>query len=95
MNVKYSELKKKDVFNVTSGENYGKIQDLIIDEESGKIEKIAVTGKKSAFLNCDLLEIKFCEIQKIGADAVLVKRGRCKKDDCGCLPCKPCDCDDE
>ncbi len=83
MSVKYSELKKKDVFNLISGENYGKIQDLIIEKRSGKIQSIVVPGKKSAFLNCESIEIPYCDIDKIGADAVLVKLGSCKKND-GC-----------
>ena len=96
MDIKYTELKKKEVFNVFTGENYGKIQDLIINEKSGVIESIIVPGKKSNFLSCESLEIKFCEIEKIGKDAVLIKRGSCKKDACDiCERCgkpKPCDC---
>ncbi len=99
MNIKYSELKKKEVFNVVTGENYGKIQDLIINTNSGEIECIIVPGKKSSFLNCENVEIKFCEIEKIGSDAILVKRGKCKKDVCNDKPrnevCINYDCDDE
>lgn len=90
MSVKYSELKKKDVFNITSGENYGKIQDLIIEKRSGKIQSIVVPGKKSTFLNCESIEIPYCDIDKIGTDAVLVKHGSCKnKNSRGC--CNDCD----
>ena len=88
MEIKYTELKKKEVFNVATGENYGKIQDLIIDSKSGKIEKIIVPGKKSSFLNCESLEIQFCEIEKRGRDAILIKIGSCKKMECEIL--KPC-----
>lgn len=90
MSIKYSELKKKEVFNVISGENYGKIQDLIIDKKTGKIDKIIVPGKKQGFLSCESLEIKFCDIEKIGTDAILVRFGNCKKDDdCKCVK-NPC-----
>ena len=101
MNIKYSELKKKEVFNVLTGENYGKIQDLILNKKSGQIEKIIVPGKKNNFLNCESLEIKYSEIEKIGQDAILIKRGG-KKEDCA-PPCNDicteeiavCDFDDE
>ena len=87
MSIKYSELKKKEVFNVSTGENYGKIQDLIIDSKSGKIEKIIVPGKKNGFLNCESIEIKFCDVEKIGRDAILIKIGNCRVKECEPAPC--------
>ena len=82
MDIKYSELKKKEVFNVATGENYGKIQDLIFNSKSGKIETIIVPGKKNCFLSCENVEIKYCDIDKIGRDAILVKIGSCRKNEC-------------
>ena len=93
MEIKYSELKKKEVFNILTGENYGKIQDAILDGKTGKIEIIIVPGKKSSFLNCESLEIKFCDIEKIGRDAILVKIGSCRKKECDEV--KPCLCAEE
>ena len=52
MEINYQELKKKDVLNVATGKNLGKINDLIIDAKSGKILKIVVPGKRG-FLSCE------------------------------------------
>ena len=82
MDIKYSEFRKKEVFNISTGENYGKVQDFVFNSKSGKIETIIVPGKRNAFLNCESIEIKFCDIEKIGRDAILVKIGSCRKKEC-------------
>ncbi len=81
MQIKFSELKKKDVLNVESGKNLGKIVDLIIEESSGKIQKIITNGKKMCLLPCDGEEIDYSKITKIGDDVILV----CKRSE----NCKP------
>lgn len=84
MSITYQELKKKDVLDISSGKNLGKITDLIIEKKSGRILKIIVPGKRSGFLSCENLEIKYSAIQKIGDDVILVNLN----DDC--KPKKPC-----
>ncbi len=69
----YNILKKKDVVNVLNGKNLGKIVDLVIDTQCGKILKIIVTGKKNGLFFCDEMEISYNKITKIGDDAILVK----------------------
>ena len=92
MEINYQELKKKDVLNVATGKNLGKINDLIIDAKSGKILKIVVPGKKG-FLSCESEEIKYSDIEKIGDDVILIKFRVAKEDDClNKLPC-PCNVD--
>lgn len=81
MEINYSELKKKEVLNVTTGKNLGKITDLIIDTKSGRILKIVVPGKKG-FLSCEVEEIKFSDIEKIGDDVILIKFKPINDDDC-------------
>lgn len=78
MVINYNDLKKKDVVNVSNGKNLGKINDLIIDSECGKILKIIVPGKKNGIFFCDEMEIRFSQITKIGDDAILVKLSDCK-----------------
>ena len=73
MEINYSALKKKEVLNLETGKNLGKINDLIIDAKSGKILKIIVPGKKG-FLSCENEEIKFSDIEKIGDDVILVSK---------------------
>ena len=87
MEINYSALKKKEVLNLATGKNLGKINDLIIDAKSGKILKIIVPGKKG-FLSCENEEIKFSDIEKIGDDVILIRfkqqkeDGECKKPPC-------------
>ena len=86
MIIKYNDLKKKDVVNVSNGKNLGKIIDLVIDSECGKILKIIVTGKKNGLFFCEEMEIRYSQITKIGDDAILVKISDCspvlEKNDC-------------
>lgn len=82
--ITFQELKRKDVLEVSSGKNLGKITDLIIEKKSGKIQKIIVPGKRGGFLSCENLEIKYSKIQKIGDDVILVDLSN------DCKPQKPC-----
>ena len=91
MSITYQEFKKKDVLEISSGKNLGKISDLIIEKKSGKVLKIIVPGKRSGFLTCENLEIKYSSIQKIGDDVILVDLSESKRPpkpkNC-CLPCE-------
>ena len=95
MLIKYSELKRKDVLNVETGKNLGKIIDLVINESSGEIQKIITSGKKFSIIPCDGLELDFCTITKIGDDVILIsKRSKncappCKNEPCNPSPCAP------
>ena len=73
MIINYTDLKKKEVVNIWNGKNLGKINDLVIDSECGKILKIIVPGKKNGLFFCEQMEIRFSQITKIGDDAILVK----------------------
>ena len=93
MTILYSELKKKDIVDVTNGKNLGKACDLLISKHSGKIEKLIV--KRCGFLACEDLEIPFDKIVKIGDDAILIdftEKNNCfePKDKCE----EKCFCDD-
>lgn len=92
MNINYSELKKKEVVNVKTGKNAGKITDLVIDSSSGRILKIIVPGKKG-FLSCESEEIDFDCIVKIGDDTILYKSPNSMKND-DCFEIKPCEEDE-
>jgi YlmC/YmxH family sporulation protein len=82
--ITFQELKRKDVLEISSGKNLGKITDLVIEKRSGKIQKIIVPGKRGGFLSCENLEIKYSKIQKIGDDVILVDLSS------DCVPPKPC-----
>ena len=101
MNLNYSALKKKEVLEVTTGKNLGKIFDLVIETQSGRILKIVVPGKKNGFLSCENVEISYKDIVKIGDDVILVELCRPKKDFCEeekprhDKPCDECCCENE
>lgn len=96
MKISYSELKKKEVVNVITGSNLGKIIDLIIEEKSGKIISIIVPGRKSGFLCCENEELDFDCITTIGADTILYKPCTRKEEkDCECKDEKPFCIEDE
>ncbi len=91
MSITYQDLKKKDVLEISSGKNLGKINDLVIEKKSGRILKIVVPGRRGSFLSCENLEIKYSSIQKIGDDVILVDLSENKRPpkpkNC-CLPCE-------
>ncbi len=92
--ISYQELKKKDVLDISSGKNLGKINDLIIEKNSGKICKIIVPGRRNGFLSCENLEIKYSSIQKIGDDVILINLNENCKSKKPCKsqnPCSPCE----
>jgi YlmC/YmxH family sporulation protein len=91
MTILFSELKKKDILEVSTGKNLGRVCDLIISKRSGKIEKLIAPGKKCGFLSTENFEIPFCKIVKIGDDAILVDFS--EKQDC-CPDEKP-PCNDQ
>ncbi len=75
MNVEYSDLRSKDVVNVSDGKKLGKTVDLIIDTVIGGIRGIVVPGNKgfSLFKSSDDLYIPWKNIKRIGSDVILVE----------------------
>ncbi len=69
-----SELQNKDIISVQTGENIGRIMDAEIDS-TGKILKFYVEQKKvfRKYFSNNEITFKFSEIEKIGADVILVK----------------------
>ena len=70
--ITYQELKKKDVVDVDTGKNLGRVQDLILLERNLNATKIVVPGKKNGFLACETIEISTQNLVRIGDDAILV-----------------------
>lgn len=74
--VKTSELRLKDVVNVTDGRRLGTIQDFDLDLEAGQINAfvIAGPGRLLGFLGRerDTL-VLWRQVEKIGEDVVLVR----------------------
>ena len=70
--ITFSEFKKKEILDISSGKNLGKATDLLFTRRGGNIEKIITCGKRGGFLSSENLEIPFKSIVKIGDDAILV-----------------------
>ena len=71
----FRELSKKEVVQVDEGQCLGKIDDLVIDDKSARVEKLLMLGRPKLFGllgRGESLVIDWDEIQKIGANASLV-----------------------
>ena len=74
--ITFSEFKKKDILDISSGRNLGRATDIVFGKNNGVIEKIITNGKKGGFLSCDTVEIPYNSIVKIGDDAILIELNR-------------------
>ena len=72
--MKLSELQKKDIVNINTGERVGNIVDININVD-GYISSLVVdkTNFRFLFSSNDEIEVTFKEIVKIGEDVILVK----------------------
>lgn len=71
----FRELSKKEVVQLKEGACLGKIDDMVIDPEHARIEKLLMLGRPKLFGllgRSETLVIEWDEIEKIGADALLV-----------------------
>ncbi len=73
MDITFSNLKKKDVVNINTGKNLGKIIDLSFDYPSGVICNFVISNcKVSLFNSGSTMQISLENIKKIGEDVILV-----------------------
>ncbi len=72
MEVSYSELKNKEVINVSDGKRLGHIIDILFDNVSGVVKGIVVPGDKKIFRKSEDLFVPLTRVKKIGDDVVLV-----------------------
>ena len=69
------ELNEKDVIQIKSGENLGRIDDMIFDENTAQIQSVVLRGRGRffGFLGHDEdLVIPWEAIQTIGTDVIMV-----------------------
>ncbi len=74
--MKFKELRKKEVIDISNGKRCGMINDLIFDECTGTIEGFIIYYSFSflAFFGFkDELLIPFCSVVHIGDDIILIK----------------------
>ena len=70
-----SELKNKEVVNICDGCRLGFVSDAEIDLDCGRVVSLIVPSdaKLFSFGKCSSIRILWCDIEKIGADIILVR----------------------
>ncbi len=71
--IRFSALAKKDVINIYDGCKLGRICDIDIDTLCGRVNAVFVPKNNSFFAKKDFFVIKWEQIERIGADTVLVR----------------------
>lgn len=72
MEYSFSDLRQKDVINVTDGKHLGRVCDMKFTFPENKIIGFTVTGSKSFKFSRQEIFVPVSDVQKIGKDAVLV-----------------------
>lgn len=70
------ELSRKDVIQVQTGENLGRVDDLVLEEEDARISRLILRGRPrwfGLFGRDEDLEIEWKDIRRIGADVIMVE----------------------
>ena len=73
MDITYSELKSKEIINLTDGKKLGHVIDVIFDSVNGRVSGIIVPGEKKMFRKADDVFIPLEKVRKIGDDVVLIR----------------------
>lgn len=77
MEVTFSELKQKEVINVSDGRHLGKVCDMSFTFPEGKVIGLTVTGSKGFKFTRQEIFLPIKSIVKIGEDAILVSFTDC------------------
>lgn len=90
----FSQLKQKDVINITDGRHLGRVCDLTFSFPENHVLGFTVTGCKGFRFSKQEIFLPVKSVVKIGKDAVLVKFGKEEGDKCpppngGCPPKLP------
>ena len=76
MEINFSELKQKDVINISDGRHMGRVCDLLFSFPQNNVLGFTVTGSKGFKFSKQEIFLPIETIVKIGEDAVLVKFGK-------------------
>ena len=72
------DLSAKDVIQLKTGENLGRIDDVVFDEHGGQLQSVILRGRAHCFglLGCDDdLILPWESIRTIGTDVIMVDAG--------------------
>ena len=72
MEISYSELKNKEVINVSDGRKLGHIIDILFDGVNGLVKGVVVPGDKKIFRKTEDIFVPLSKVKKIGDDVILV-----------------------
>ena len=72
MEISFCELRQKEVVNVCDGKRLGRVIDMVISLTSCKVLGIVVPGNRKIFNTREDVFIPWRNIQRIGADVLLV-----------------------
>lgn len=78
----FTDMKRKEVVNMSTGAKYGTVSDFIIDTKTAQIVSLSVSGKLKFFGFFGKEEdyvLNWEDIATIGADVILVKNEPVKK----------------
>ena len=73
MDIAFTDLKEKEIINVSDGKKLGHIIDFLFDIESGQVKGVVVPGSRKIFRKAEDIFIPLEKIRKIGGDVILVK----------------------
>lgn len=73
MDISFSELKNKEVINLFDGKRLGRIIDITIEKESGRVLGFILPGEKKIFKKNEDIFLPLSLIKKIGEDVILVR----------------------
>lgn len=73
MDIAFTDLKEKEIINVTDGKKLGRIIDFLFDIETGQIKGIIVPGERKIFKRNEDIFVPLERIKRIGGDVILVK----------------------
>lgn len=73
MDIAFTDLKEKEIINVTDGKKLGRIIDFLFDIETGQIKGIIVPGERKIFKRNEDIFVPLEKIRRIGGDVILVK----------------------
>ena len=71
--IAFTDLKEKEIINVSDGKKLGHIIDFLFDIETGQVKGIIVPGERKIFRRAEDIFIPLERIKKIGGDVILVK----------------------
>ena len=99
MEISFSQLKQKDVINLSDGKHLGRVWDLTFNCKTNTVLGLTVTGCKGFKFTRQDVFIPMENIEKIGEDVILVKTVKEKPNTDSCPPekngkpcntCNPC-----